>query len=77
MKPITVNGWLLILALASFLLSAFFLLMILKYESCGVGFFSPQVTWGDRLPFFILPAIPGVLGCAILWFWKSNKGGTE
>jgi hypothetical protein len=73
MRAITVRGWLLILAFASFLLSALFLLMVLSYSCCGVTYFSPQVSWSTRLQFLILPAIPGALGCLILVAWKTTK----
>lgn len=67
------RGFLLVLASASFLVSAWFLLAVLTYKVCGVGFFSPQVSWGDRLGMLLFPALPAIFGFFVLACWKAAK----
>ena len=55
-----------LLAGASFLASAVFLVLILGTSVCGVEFFSPQVDWTSRLSLLALPVLPLFLGCLIL-----------
>jgi hypothetical protein len=71
---ITGSGLLKALATLSFLLAGGLLVAILKYECCGVAVFSPQVSWGDRLLFLSIPAVPLAVGLLLL-LRRSGKEG--
>ena len=61
-------GW---LAFLSFALALLFGIGAALFKKCGVTVFSPQVSWGDRLMFFLPAAIAA--GAGILFMYWACK----
>ena len=64
---------LLVLAVVFFFLAALLLALVLSFSCCGVGFWSPQVSWRSRFNGLAIPVVPFLLGVGCLIVRRATR----